>query len=115
MILHEVVDYDDATLPTGTDAGVSAMREYQNYRSTNLLNASGAPVVRTFKPHIAVAAYQGTFTGYKNEPFGWVDSVSNGVQGYGWKAVAEIASSGATQGFLFKLEVTANLSFRNTR
>jgi len=115
IIVHDVVDYDDAALPTGSDAGVQELREYQNYKCRNLINAAGAPVTRSWAPHLAVAAYSGAFSSYKNEPFGWVDCASATVQGYGWKCILEQVSPGATMNVTFKVEVTADLSFRNVR
>jgi len=113
VLLHDVVDFDDVTLPAGSDAGVQSLREYQNYRCTNLL-MGGAPLTKTFVPRIAVGAYSsGAFGGYKNDPFSWSDCASPNIQGYGYKAIFEVCSSGVALGLMMKVEADVYLSFRN--
>jgi hypothetical protein len=113
VLLHDVVDYDDVIAPTGSDAGVQALREYQNYRCSNLL-LGGQPITRTFVPRIAVGAYSsGVFTGYKNDPFDWSDCASPNIQGFGYKAIMEVCSSGVALGLMVKAEAELSLSFRN--
>jgi hypothetical protein len=115
IIVHTAVDYDDATVPTASDVGIQALREYQNYQSHNLFSGGGKPLTYRWQPRIATAAYSGAFTSYRSEPFGWVDCGSTGVQGYGFKAVFESVSAGSALGIMFKAEARVGLSFRNVR
>jgi len=115
VIVHGAVDYDDATLPTASDVGIQALREYQNYQMRNLFTADGKPIVFSWKPRAAMAAYSGAFTSYASTDFPWVDCASNAVQGYGLKLIFEGVSSGTTVNIYAKVEARYHLSFRNVR
>lgn len=115
VIVHTAVDYDDATLPTGSDAGIQLLREYQNYHCDNIYARHGGPLTSRFSPRMSLAAYQGAFTGYTSTAFGWVDCNSPNVQGYGFKAIFECVSGGFSTTVLFKAEARVHLSFRNVR
>jgi len=115
LIMHHVKDYDDVALPSASEAGVDAIRQYTNYRSVNLMSRMGKPINIFFRPRVAIAAYSGAFTSYKNVPFGWCDVASPAVQGYGWKAVFESIGGGSIHSFYFKGEVTYYLKFKNPR
>lgn len=116
ILVHSVVDYDDSTLPAGSDAGIQALREYQNYRVESLFNGEARPLTRTFVPRVATPVYSGvSFTSYRNSPFDWMDCGYPSVAGYGWKGVLEGVSSGITSTFLIKAEAKVTLRFRNVR
>lgn len=114
VIWHDLVDVDDATAPTATEAGLNDMREYQNYRSINLYK-NGKSITRVIKPHIAYGAYSGAFTSYANQKSGWIDCGSPTVQHYGYKALAEIFSESNGAYSMFKVETTYYLKFKNVR
>jgi len=75
--LYSAVDYDSAANPTTVDQILA----YENVIVSNTANGH----YRKFKPHIAVAAYQGAFSGYQNTSNVWIDSASGDVQHYGVK------------------------------
>jgi len=82
--LYSVIDYDDANALT-TVAGALA---YTNVIVTPMTNGH----YRKWRPHIAVGAYSGAFTSFKNEVSNWIDVASPGVQHYGLKVVADVTS-----------------------
>lgn len=116
-LVHSIIDYDDAAAPTASDVGIDVFRQFPSYRCRQMVRGDGKPLKYTFRPHAAVSAYgTGAFTSYKNVPFGWVDSNSPGVDGYGWKAIVELPTLNTlAYTFFSKVEVTYNLSFRNPR
>jgi len=72
-----VIDYDDANTPLS----MAALYNYENVIVGNTANGH----YRKFKPHIAMAAFSGTFGGYVNSADQWIDVASSGVQYYGMK------------------------------
>jgi hypothetical protein len=75
--LYTVIDYDNATAP----ASRGAIQSYSNCSESQVYES----VERTFCPHIATAAYSGSFTSYSNMAKVWIDSASPSVQHYGIK------------------------------
>jgi hypothetical protein len=75
--LFLVIDYDDSTALTST-AQAQAF-------STVMKLAPGESASRTFSPRIAVAAYNGAFSGFLNQGPQWIDAASNTIQHYGIK------------------------------
>jgi len=73
-LLVSAVDYDNATGVTPT-----VLMEHTN-AAISLHNCGHYHI---FKPHVAVAAYSGAFTSYKNDLADWIDCVSTGVQHFG--------------------------------
>jgi hypothetical protein len=98
------VDYDDSNAPTT----YSQVLDYQN--SVQTLYDVGH--YRVFTPHIAVAAYSGTFTSYANETAPWIDFTSTGVQHFGVKAAFEQAT-GSNNGVVAQYRF--HLALRNVR
>lgn len=94
------IDYDDSTNPTS----IGMVEDHQYSMATN--GAVGH--YYRFQPHMAVAAYSGTFTSYVNEPFGWIDSNSPSVQGYGVKFAAAATPVAIT----YTITARAAISFR---
>lgn len=87
-IVYSVLDYDDNATLTANNLGVQKMREYQTFKETIFLK--NKPVVRSIKPHIAMAAYgAGVFTSYANTKAGWIDMASPSVSHYGMKFMFE--------------------------
>jgi hypothetical protein len=95
------LDYDDAATP-GSQASIL---QYSNAMITEQTSAHW----RHLTPHIAVAAYSGTFASFKNERASWIDSNSTGVQHYGFKAYLD-SSTSSLNWFLY---ATFRISFRN--
>jgi hypothetical protein len=99
-----VIDYDDATSLTA----YSQALDYTNSVETNL--ALGQ--YRCFKPHIALAAYSGTFVSYDNATAPWIDFVSSTVQHYGLKIASQVT---AVNSLAIHLVARIHFSCRNLR
>ncbi len=99
--LATCVDYDDANAP-GSIANVAD-------RQDALVGMGAAGRYHKWVPHVAVAAYSGTFTSFINEPAPWVDSASTGVQHYGFK-IAALATPSSVVNYL--ITVRAVVRFR---
>jgi hypothetical protein len=98
-----VIDYDDAT-------ALSTQAQALDYSSA--LTCEGyLSQRRVFVPHIAVAAYSGTFTSFANEEAPWIDSSSNSVQHYGLKTAWTASTSVCT----YDLLIRGWFQFRNVR
>jgi len=100
--LYSVIDYDDANALTTITQALS----YSNVIAAPLTNGH----YRKWRPHIAVAAYSGAFTSFKNEIAPWVDVASPNVQHYGLKLAADVTSSA----LLIKMFTRVWIQFRNT-
>jgi hypothetical protein len=76
--VNTVIDYDDSNALTT----IAQALQYDN-----CITASGyQPIIRTFKPRIAMAAYSGVFTSFANMPADtWLDVASPGILYYGLK------------------------------
>lgn len=72
-----VVDYDDAS---GTD-DYASLCQYENAKIHNQFR----PFSVYFKPMVAIAAYQGAFTGYSSSRKTWIDAASPSVEYYALK------------------------------
>lgn len=83
--IASVIDYDDSNALTTYAQAL----DYVNVVSTE----AGVAHYRRFVPHVAVAAYSGTFASFANETAPWIDAASTGVQHYGLKLAATIAGS----------------------
>jgi len=102
-LLYSAVDYDDAT-------AVSTIGAMQDY--TNVLQTGGTSGhYRRFKPHIAVAAYNGSFGGFANAASQWIDAASNTVQHYGLK----VGVTATTAAQVYDVQARYHMSFRNVR
>jgi hypothetical protein len=86
--MYTVIDYDDALTPSAT----TQLLQYENLMVSPVINGH----YRKWRPHIAVAAYSGAFTSFKNEASDWIDVASNSVQHYGIKAGISAAANSAT-------------------
>jgi len=83
--VYTVIDYDDST----NLASEAAAQGYTNVTIT----AVNEGVYRRFKPHTAISAYQGAFTGFSNATDQWIDSGSPNVQHFGFKALVTPAAT----------------------
>jgi len=100
--VHTVIDYDDVASITP-----SAALNYNNCVVSNLQDT----LIRTFKPHMAVAAYAGSFTSYANMEPQWIDCASPSVQHYGFKCAVNPTGTALTFDLIGKIWV----QFRNSR
>jgi hypothetical protein len=94
------VDLDDANAAPS----YAAVADHQGALFGN--SASGR--YHRFMPHVAVAAYSGTFASFSNEPACWIDCASPSVQHYGLKIFAAIAPVAVT----YAMSVRLIVSFR---
>lgn len=98
-----VVDYDDASNLSTVQAGLDYV---------NALVGSGLDGhYRCFQPHVAVAAYSGTFTSFANEPSPWIDAASPAVAHYGLK----VGCTATDTAYTYDLVVRLHTEWRNIR
>jgi hypothetical protein len=102
--MYSVTDYDDSN----SLATSAAALQYQNVLVTSFTDGH----YRRFTPHIAVAAYGGAFTQFKNEVADWIDCASTGVQHYGVKFCLDTTAGTAD----VKVDAFSRITveFRNT-
>jgi hypothetical protein len=103
--MYTVLDYDDATALTSTQAA-------QNYSSCIVTPVTEA-VRRCVKPRIAMAAYSGAFTSFANVADQWIDAASTGVIHYGIKCIMDVGTASALT--TYDLEQTVVVQFRSQR
>jgi hypothetical protein len=101
-ILYSAVDYDSAS---------SSLTPSQVSQYSNVLMA---PMTiqghyHRFVPHVAVAAYSGSFSSYQNQAAPWIDCSSSTVQHYGIVIAAGIAGGAVP----LDGQVRYHLEFRN--
>lgn len=75
--LFTVIDYDDDSAITSQNA----MQQRNNCTMTQVWES----VRRSFRPHVAIAAYSGAFTSFANQQSQWIDSGSPSVKHYSVK------------------------------
>lgn len=105
-------DYDDASALGGID-------EYLQYEGCIVRRLGDIFSIRIY-PHIASAAYSGTFTSYKNDTRAWIDVNSTGVAHYGLKMGVDASMCNSAAGAAvaigrLTLIHTYNISFKNVR
>jgi len=98
-----VVDYDDGASLGSFAAGT----EYEN----SLIGPGNCGHYREFKPHIALAAYQGTFVGFANVSDEWIDASYGTVQYFGLK----VGVSATDSAYVWDLECRVHSEWRNAR
>lgn len=109
VIVHNLVDLDDGTPFASSAAGINFMRQYSTYKTRNLLNSSGKPISRYWKPRIALGAYDSASSTAKvNTKPMWIDMVYTNVEHYGYKLLFQVFQPDtAVPIFIwFKLEAT---------
>jgi hypothetical protein len=98
-----VVDYDDSNTLTN----FASYLDYQNV----MVAPGNEGHYRSFTPHVAVAAYSGTFASFENVTAPWLDCASPNVQHYGFKAGSTVADAA----YSIDLDVRYHFEFRNVR
>lgn len=116
VLWHHIIDRDDASLPTASDAGVATLREYESYQTLSLARGR-AVVVQIPQPLAAVAVYQASaFNAYgRTTPGQWLDAATPATQYFGYKAICEANNSGANTALYLKCEYTAYWELRDVR
>jgi hypothetical protein len=105
-LLYSVVDYDDSTALTTA----AAHEQYTNC----VVSSSTSGHYRRFIPHVAMANYAGTFTGYTNSGPVWIDCNTTGTLQYGVKfgvSACDVAGNANAYDLIYRLHV----EFRNVR
>ena len=121
VILHSIIDTDDAVIPMASVAGVSSFREYQTYKVRNMLDTNGVGMSRVVKPKVlqAVTDSSGLFQGTRIGS-GWINLGNTNVDHYGMKFILEGISGGSVdpvlgQVFFFKVEAKYYLAMKEVR
>lgn len=102
-LFSTVIDYDDATNLTTTAQAL----DYSTCLTTDGVSIHK----RTLVPHVATAAYSGTFTSYANSSQQWIDMASPSVYHYGLK----LAWSTTTNPYVYNLVTRAWIQMKNSR
>ncbi len=100
--LAAVVDLDD----TGTPGNMNTLLGYPNCCVVSQLTGG---IYCKFVPQLALAAYQGAFTGYTGADPPWCDSTNPSIQFFGIKVGVD-GTAGAT--ITWSLRVRAHVEFR---
>jgi hypothetical protein len=74
-MLYSAVDYDSSTA-----ISTAAITQYSNVLVSPLTSSAH---YHKFVPHVAIAAYNGSFSGFENATAPWIDTSSATVQHYG--------------------------------
>jgi len=93
-------DYDD-----GTPINENAIVQYSPLKIINFNQELRIKI----KPHVALAAYNGSFSGYANVADQWIDIASSGVQHYGIKYVLTAANASSLSGWRVFAKYTLKL------
>jgi hypothetical protein len=104
--IYCVIDYDDST-------ALSSVGAAAGYANCVIINP-GESCERVFKPHMALAAYSGTFASYANVVPTWIDSASSSVQHYGIKLYIPAITVGQTQVQDWNVTVEAFVALRKS-
>jgi hypothetical protein len=87
--VHSILDFDDHTTPTASNAGIDAMCQFPSYACESAV--SSKVIRRSYVPRMAVAAYSsGVFTSYANTAPSWLDAASPSVEHFGSKVIFEV-------------------------
>lgn len=103
-LLYTCVDLDDSAATT-----IAQLQDYPGVQETIAIKQHK----HTFVPHVAIAAYSGTFTSFANEAAPWIDVASPSVQHYGVKYGFAAEPSAASFGYYIR--VRYHFQFRNVR
>lgn len=105
--IFTVIDDDDATAP----ASVAELRQFQSCE----WHDSYKGFKMGFVPHIALAAYSGTFASYGNRAKQWIDCNSPAVQHYGLKIAIPHGDAGQNSVQTWTVIAKYYLEFKNVR
>ncbi len=99
---HSAIDYDNQTAPTS----INQVLSYANCHSSSMNSGH----YHSWKPHTAVAAYKGAFTGYQNVADQWIDCAYPDVTQFGIKVAFEATPAGTQE---VNIMLRAHVEFRN--
>lgn len=102
-----VIDYDDNT-------ALSVRNDYFQYQNCQFKRMTN-PFTVSFRPHMAVAAYSGTFISYTNKMPEWIDCNSPSVAHYGVKFGIDAGASAMDTYAAYDCIATYWVKFRNVR
>lgn len=116
LMMHHILDFDDAAIPASSEAGISDLRQRPGYRCANVYSRMGKPIVRYFRPKVSMPVYQsGVTSAYRQASFRSIDSTYPDVQGYGFKAIFESVGAGSAMTLHMKVEATYYLRLSQVR
>jgi len=101
-LLASAVDLDDYNTPTSVANVID--------KQGSVMSNGGAGIYHTWQPHVALAAYAGSFSSYANVASPWIDSASPGTQHFGLKFAAEATPVAINYRLSFKLHCTFRAS-----
>jgi len=109
-VLWYLVDLDDAAPISRAN-----IQSFENAVMHMIPWAPTRPVTVSFKPHVAVAAYQGTFAGYANQENQWLDTANANIQHYGFKCCFSSPLSASEASVRWGVYAKYHISFRNVK
>lgn len=103
--LYCIIDYDDANALT-----LSTMS-----KNANVIKLSpGESLQRTFRPKVAVAVYNGAFSGFAQPGEMWIDCASTSVEHYGVKLyIPPTNNAGQTAFQIWDVQMEYYVKFKN--
>jgi len=116
LMMHHILDFDDAIIPVSSEVGISDLRQRPGYRCANVYSRMGKPIVRYFRPKVSMPVYQaGVTSAYRQASFRSIDCTYPDVQGYGFKAIFESVGAGSAMTIHLKVEATYYLRLSQVR
>lgn len=116
LMMHHILDFDDAIIPASSEVGISDLRQRPGYRCANVFSRMGKPIVRYFRPKVSMPVYQaGVTSAYRQASFRSIDCTYPDVQGYGSKAIFESVGAGSAMTIHLKVEATYYLRLSQVR
>jgi len=104
VLFHYCLDYDDATIPAASAAGIQALRQRKGYRMRNIYAGAGKALKISFTPHLNINS--------QPRKAGWLDEGAYGLPHYGVKLITEAISAGTGLDHFFKVEARYHLSLK---
>lgn len=115
VIVHWVLDHDEATIPVSGETGIAELEQYPGYRKKNI-NSTPNGITISYRPRAAQAVYQGAFTAYAEVPKNtWMNCSNSTIQYYGLKMVIEGLQGAVASYTGFRFETTYDISFKGVR
>lgn len=115
-LMHSVLDYDDYTQAVANDGGIDTLRQYQNYRCTNM--AQKRVWKRVIRPKMLVGVNNpaGAIVGNSVTRPRYIDCANTAVPHLGHKYILEFYSpTAASTTYTIKWEYTYYFTLRDVR
>jgi len=114
VILHSVIDLDDAAAPTASEVGVNSLQCYPSYRMTNLAKVRSFRRFLRPRPSIAAASSGAYNAGTVASNKIWIDSAAYGAEFYALKGIFEIYNpTSASNVYPMKVVLKYYLQFKD--